>query len=627
MTTVLGSLRAALAFAALLLIPGWTLLALTGLWRRWEGLARWFVAVSLSLALFPVAFYLHRSLLLWLPLGPYKLGALLILSAGWTLWHLRGAWRELLRLDALDALTLLVIAATLFTRFWIIRDYPYPAWSDSLHHTLLTQLTAAQGHLPFTLEPYEPTPLAMYHLGLYSLSASVEWLAQVPPHTALLWTAQLLNGLCGVGVYLLLERRVGRLGALVGAVVAGLLSHQPSYYVNWGRFTQVAAQAIVLSAACVVWDALESWRDPSARRDALKLSLLAALLSAGVFLYHFRVAAFYLPVVALILVGVLWGAFRQGWGMWALGGVALIAALGLLFVSPALWEALRVYVARSTAPIEPQYTADMDTYFAFPLKAIPVLGPHPPLLWAAAVGSVPGLVRRKSMALLALGWTALLMGLGYAYLFPWRVLHVTNLGAIVIMLYLPVAMLIGTGAQALADWLDARRPRWGTALALGLTLAGIFWLAGPRLREIEVNRHFVTPADEAAMAWIRDHTPPDALFAVNTYAWMRSVSHGIDGGYWIPYFTGRATTAGTMLSSLGPREHALRIVELSALAVQLDARPETAQALRDAGVSYVYLGARAFKAATAWDAAALASNPALELVYNLNGVRIYRLHD
>ncbi len=621
------ALRAFIAFVALLLIPGWTWLALTGLWRRWQSLTLWLVAVSFSLALFPVGFYIHRALMSWLPLGPYKLSALLVLAAGFTVWRLRAVWRELLHFDALDGLAVLILAATLFTRFWIIRYYPYPAWSDSLHHTLLTDLTATQGHLPFTLEPYAPTPLNMYHLGLYSLSAAVAWLAQVPAHTALLWTAQVINGLCGIGLYLLLAQRVGRVGALVGLAFAGLWSHQPSYYVNWGRFTQLAGQTLLLSAAAVSWDVLENWCQPEGRRSALSLVASAALLSAAVFLYHFRVAAFYLPLLFLLALSVGWSAWRQGQGMRYLARVALLGILGLLFVSPALGAALRAYIASVSVPVEAQFSEDFVTYFTFPLTAIPILGLRPPLLWLAGGAALIGLAFRKGMSALALLWTALLMALGYAYLVPWRFLHLTNLGAIVIMLYLPAAWLVGVGAQSLADWLDARRKGLGSGIVLILTLVGILAWSGPRLREIEIKRHFVTPADVVAMAWIEANTPQEALFAINTYTWMRSVPHGIDGGYWISYFTKRHTTTGTMLSSLGPREHALRIVELSTLTVQLDASPQSAAALRQAGVDYVYVGPRHFTAPTAWDEAALAANPALELVYDHDGVRIYRIHD
>src|SRR5262249_49772041 len=153
-----------------------------------------------------------------------------------------------------------------------------------------TALTARDGRLPTTMEPYFPIPLARYHLGLYALTATVQTLCGVPPHTALLWTAQVLSGLCGLGVYLVLDRSVGRVPAVIGAVCVGLISHQPAFYVNWGRFTQLAAQTILLPAWLLARDVLRDVAGqeppPARRRDRALTGALACLLSAGVFLLH-----------------------------------------------------------------------------------------------------------------------------------------------------------------------------------------------------------------------------------------------------------------------------------------------------------------------------------------------------
>ena len=66
-----------------------------------------------------------------------------------------------------------------------------------------------------------------------------------------------------------------------------------------------------------------------------------------------------------------------------------------------------------------------------------------------------------------------------------------------------------------------------------------------------------TGEDIAAMEWIRGHTEPDALFAVNTYFWLPHHPHGTDAGYWIPYFTGRQMTAAVMLLSGATPEYKL----------------------------------------------------------------------
>ena len=282
---------------------------------------------------------------------PFKIAALLAICAVVIVWRLRGHWREQFAFDGLDWIAIAVLAATLFTRFWVIRDVAYPAWSDSLHHAILTQLTAEQGRLPFDMQPYFPIPLNLYHLGLYALTASTEWLAQIPAHSALLWTAQFLSGLCGLGVFLVLDRTVGRVGAIVGAVVAGLLSFQPAFYVNWGRFTQVSSQTILLIAWLVTWQAVAGWKQYRSQRALTWWNtLLASILTAAVFLLHFRVAAFYLPLLGLVIGWEFYRAGRERQRRSIMAGCVAVGLLSLLLVTPAVWSALRVYVESRSAP-------------------------------------------------------------------------------------------------------------------------------------------------------------------------------------------------------------------------------------------------------------------------------------
>lgn len=56
-------IRTILVIAVLLIIPGWAILAVSGLWKRWQDLQRWFMAIGVSIAFYPVLFYLMRTLL------------------------------------------------------------------------------------------------------------------------------------------------------------------------------------------------------------------------------------------------------------------------------------------------------------------------------------------------------------------------------------------------------------------------------------------------------------------------------------------------------------------------------------------------------------------------------------
>ena len=611
------------------------MLALSKTWRQWQGLQRWIVAVGLSIAFYPVLFYGLGLALPFLTLGPYKMSALLLLFAAITAWRMRQDWKELFRFGRLEWIALGVFGMTIFTRFWIIRDHPYPAWSDSLHHTLLTQLTAEQGELPSNLEPFFPVPLNQYHLGLYAFSASVQWLARVPAHTALLWTVQILNGLCGAGVYLALDRKVGRRGAIAGAAVVGLLSHQPAFYVNWGRFTQGSSQAILLIAWLITWEAIVLWKQPwqEHRAKILWNTAAAAILTGAVFLFHFRVAAFYIPLLAISVTGELWQARKEKKVGRVVLGTAVIGIAALLIVTPALWSAIRVYVIRrlgskqGAATGRGKSTEAKELYYIFPWDVIPLLVARTWLMVLAIFSAVLGLIKRNKLVITCLAWMILLYVIGNAHALGLPLLNITNLGAVLVMFYLPIGLIIGSAVETSLNLL---KPHWresAVKLTMALILTSSFAASHVRVTEIESARHFVTPADAAAMNWIKHNTPADATFAVNTYFWLPRMPHGTDAGYWIPYFTGRQTTAGVMLLFLAKPKYISGVVEMSQAVERLQDDNAALADLKALGVDYVYIGQKGDFSVPGpgLDAARLAQAPNVHVLYQKAGVFILQI--
>jgi hypothetical protein len=620
----------------MLAIPGWALLSLGRAWYQWRGLQRWIVAIGLGIAFYPVLYYTTRALLPGLRFGPHQIGLLLLLMALFAALRLRRHVRSLFTLDGMEWIAVAVFGMTLFTRIWIIRGQPYPAWSDSLHHTLLTQLTAGLGQLPFTLEPYAPVPLAEYHLGLYALTGAAASLARVPAHTALLWTAQLLNGLCGLGVYLVLDRKCGRVGAILGAVVVGLLSHQPAFYVNWGRFTQVASQTILLIAWLVTWEALKGWRQAP---GAQSLSAhwwpmsLAAMLNGALYLLHFRVAVFYLPLLLITLAWELWQERSHSARLQLVLGSAVIGALSVAVILPALSAAFAGFATRTAGPAvggREWVTAEgiqqtSRQYFEYSWNTVPELAARTWLLVLAGLAGVAGLLRRNKLVLASLAWTAALVALANGYRLGVTWLSLTNLGAILIMLYLPIGLVIGaTGEQLLGIGPAASRLGWSRGLVAAALACG-FVGSHARAADIEGFRYFVTREDIGAMDWIRENTPADSLFAVNTFFWLPYAPHGTDAGYWIPYLTGRQTTAGVMLLTLAGDEYQPWILALARAAEELESNHTAVKSLQSLGVDYVYLGRMGDFSGPGLSADLLSQSSLARLCYHEGGVSIYQI--
>ncbi|HET7376510.1 MAG TPA: hypothetical protein VFK30_07370, partial [Anaerolineae bacterium] len=618
-----------------LTVPGWALLSLIPIWRDWNRLQRWCLAIGLSVAIFPVAFYGLRFVLPSFTLGPWKMSAFLAGCVVIVVWRLRGTWREQFAFDRWDWVAIGILGMTLFTRVWIVQDLPFPAWSDGMQHTVLTQLTAVKGQLPYTMDPYFPIPLGQYHMGLYALSSTVEWLANVPANIALLYTAQILNGLCVIGVFVVLDRLGGRLGAIVGATVVGLVSFQPAFYVNWGRFTQIAAQTILLVAWLVTWHTLRVWRQSKARNSPRSVmiwyAVLASVLNAAVFLLHFRVAAFYLPLLAIAAVWEFYEAFKERQVRAIIGGLLAIGVMALLFISPAVWEALRIYVQSRAGPTTvstatPEEIAKArDAYFAFPIQTWPGLAAPIWLMVSAIISAVFATIRRNKLALVIIVWTALVLSIGEAYLLNVPLLAVTNLGAVLIMLYLPISLALGVGVEELLRW---TRGAWrGRAVSFTMAMVSVAAFVGSHtaVMQVEPYRYVVTEADMTAMAWINGHTPTDAWFAVNTTFWTPDAPMGTDAGYWIPYFTQRSTTASSNLFSLGSKEYADRIRHMSQAAADLATNNAALDTLRELGVTYIYIGAKGNFDGPGLVPKKIRQVSGIDVVYQQNGVTILRI--
>jgi hypothetical protein len=675
--------------------PGVFLLAISRMWDEWRGVQRLTVLVALSIAFYPVFFYLLDILPLRVRLGPGFFVIFFVL--GWSvtllLWWKKKAAPQIngsLSLSLSQALqqrltsgewgALLLIGLTVATRLWVAARHPYPAWVDSLQHALLTKLITTQGVLPATLEPYDPIVLNMYHLGLHCIAAVTAWLSQAPYHSALLWTAQMLNGICGLGIYLALDRKVGRAAALIGMATVGLFSYQPAFYVNWGRFTQAASQSLLLIVWIVTYDAIKEWRQAAPNRRALIKRLwkivFCGLLGAGMLLIHFRVAAFYLLLLAPSLVFLLVQSWRANTGAepahsrhWAQrlrrrqtvklqltrsqpgkgrlgqmsGAILGIGLCTLAFNFPGLWPALNAYLTLATAKSPPLLTASQiaesrQLYFTTTIGDILALSGQNWLLVVALAAAAVGVWKWNKLTLLSLLWLGLLCLLGSTYWLGIQRLNIVNLSGVAIMFYLPIALLIGAGFQPVLDWLEAQANRWQTRRPHALFkpdrlqawAAAVFVLAAlpaaqQRIQAIEPFRYFVTPADVEAFAWINEHLPEDARFAINTTFWLPNVPHGTDAGYWIPYFTDRKITAAPAILGLADPAYQNQIIQLARLASTIVHDPLALSELYKLGVHYIYIGAKGNYTESNLEIAALQEQRQVKLLYAQADVAIFEI--
>jgi hypothetical protein len=136
------------------------------------------------------------------------------------------------------------------------------------------------------------------------------------------------------------------------------------------------------------------------------------------------------------------------------------------------------------------------------------------------------------------------------------------------------------------------------------------------------------------MEWIRQATPPDSSFFVNSFtAYGGSLYVGSDGGWWLAFMSGRRSNLPpiTYGSEAGEQPAYISAVNAINAAIQrtpIDT-PTTAAALRAAGYTYLYDGPTAVGVppgqAEYINPAVLARSPLYELVYQQGGVTIWRV--
>jgi hypothetical protein len=591
--------------AILFVLPGWALLGvLMPAWKERSWGEKLALAAGVSLAIYPILFLwadlagLHlRPLYAWLP-ALAGAGALLWRNRRWPAGiinqsNLASVREWLYAIPPQNYLTLLIIALIVANRFWVIRNLSVPLWGDSYQHTMIAQLLVDNGGLFNSWQPYAELQTFTYHFGFHSLVAVFHWITNLPMPAATLWTGQILNILAVISL-LPLAYKVGksRWSGLLSLLLAGLLSNMPMVYLNWGRYTQLAGLVILPVAAYILWSIFEN-----ERLDWRSIGL-TWILMGGLALTHYRVLVFgILFTVALFLF------YSVGSKKYLIGSIHRLALSGIgaaLIFTPWLIHVFRGKILQiffnqvTTSPdnlseFTQQYNAigDLFTYL-------------PALMWMLLPLALAwGFWRReRNFAILALWWLLVLLAANPQWFGLPGAGSITNF-AVFISAYLPVTILLAAGLAWLIDEIavserirSARIP----ALVLALTVALGLWGSSLRLNNIDVAQHaLVTRPDLQAAEWIREHTPEDAVFLVNSFfAYGGTSVVGSDAGWWLPLLARRSTTLPplTYASEGGPRpDYREWVNSLTAEILQAGiADPKVLDKLARRNVTHVYIG-------------------------------------
>ncbi len=536
-----------------------------------------------------------------------------------------------------DGLLLAGIAlVALLARLYVVRDLPVGMWGDSYHHTMMAQLLVDNQGLFTSWEPYAPLATFTYHFGFHANAAFFHWLTGDPVTRSVLQVGQILNVLTIPVAYAFAARLARSSSAgLWAALLTGFVNTQPAFYVNWGRYTQLAGH-VLLPVLLVCWMAAIEARRPEWRQLAL-----AALVTASLFLTHYIVSIF----AALFLVVYLAAVALQKPGVERARSIVLRAAVittgALLLAAPWLMHTLGGYLGRNTASfVNGGVTAERVASYA----ALPPVAPLY-LKSTIIVLAVAGLL----IAVAARRWRMVLPAVWAQMLFLAVVPHVIGLpGAGIVdnltaylALYIPVTALAGYALGMAQEALSRRYAAAALLLSSAAVLLVSVWGTNWQQRLLDERYQLFTAADARAMEWIKANTPSDSRFLVNTFpAYGGSVLAGSDGGWWLPLLTGRwsnlppITYGSERAAEADYAERTNHFAEVlrgrpltDAAPVKVDLTSETAiDALRDARIRYIYSGAHPApgpETGDRIDTTLLPGSPMFRRIYAGDGVEIW----
>ena len=611
---------------ALFVLPGYAAIAILRPRLNFGPVEELCLAVGLSIGIIPLALYVYT--LFGLALTPAWAAGLLATAALASAGRIRQQWlhwgtNRTGKLPVAGLALGLIFLGSLVARLLAVKGIDFPLWTDSYHHTMISQIIVDTGRVPDSYEPYAPIHDFTYHFGFHALVAWFHWLTGVPVPRAVVVVGQAVNALVVPTTYLLGWRLFqDRLAGLVAAFITGLISHMPALFVNWGRYTQLSGQILLPAVIVLTLETLER-QEPDTR-----LGILAGLSLAGLFLVHNRITLFFLVFAGLYTLARFPSSSTSRPRRTLLVGVGWIALTALAVDGPWIWRFFGGFGGTVLRQLVSGYQPQaFGAYFDWQLVQFVDHGARLGLWIFGALGTVWGLVRRDRSVWLIFLWTLCLLVAANLNLIGIRPVFSTYI--VIIWIYLPVALCIGflssrvhhlarvhTGIRII------KYPVMELIAAVGLTLAGIAqvrYIAGLT----EPQNGFVREADLEAMHWIGENIPADAVFTIEAFFWTPRVAHGLDAGYWIPLLTGRETSVPPEpYASDGSPAYIAHVNQLIRALGEPTNPDRLWNTLEGYGITHIYIGSRP----TERDPEFFLQDPRhFELLYSKDDVWIFKV--
>jgi hypothetical protein len=540
-----------------------------------------------------------------------------------------------------DLVFLVVLALIIFTRMWPIRSLDAPMWGDSYQHTMIAQLLVDNGGLFTSWQPYAELASFTYHFGFHSFVTVFHWLTKMSTIQSTLWAGQLVNIFAIVALYpLAVTIGKNKWAGVIAIIIAGLISPMPMYYVNWGRYTQLAGQVILPAIIVIIWLNLDSKEVKTRWYDLIWFGL------AGLFLTHYRVILF----IPLFYVAYFLIRFRD------IGAINLIKRilihmLGVIALTLPwifrIFEGTLPDIFQSQITTSPSASSQVVNSIGNITDYLPIY------IWILVFLSVIwGIWQRdKKSNIFSLWWIMILLAANPNWIRLPGSGVITNF-AVFIAAYIPASVIIASGVTGVLSKVNIiqnievietpgigfRNDKqkylvWSGLITIVLILISV-WHIIPRIRSIKPIQHtLLTKPDISAGHWINENLPSNSKFLVNSFfAYGGTAVVGSDGGWWLPLLTKRLTTQPPLpyVSESAPHSNFVPYTNELVASIELFGinHPDILEELHNRGITHIYIGQQhgSVNGSPLLNIKDLQDNPKFKLVYNQDRVFIFQVN-
>jgi len=444
--------------------------------------------------------------------------------------------KDIISFDKFHFLLILVIIIVLSLIIFSLRNVVTGLGSDSYHHTLISQLIMENGKAPSNYLPYAPIVSFSYHFGFHALSAVISNISGIELRLLIPIIGTLIVGLSSLSTYFVAQQIFhNRIIPFIAGILTICVGVSPYYLINFSRFPQLFG---LVFSGCFIGIFI-FWRNEDFSKDLLPY---VSLITLGQAFTHYRVTI--MSVIGIILY--LFIIFFMNTNKYSFIKQSLIRLIqyGLITIILFFPWVIQVYISKQNG-VSGDVGKMSNSFYSLERLGYEMIH-YPsniPIFVLLLFSIILVIKRREKLVIWLFLWIIFLLVLSSKSFFG----IFMDTVSVIFSLYLPIFLIISWSIYETIQAIS-KKITYSPKLNYLLFLPIIYFISLIP-SHIHPEFSFVTKEDLIAFEWVKNNTPSNSKFIVNTFSFDFNDKYiiGIDSGYWLPLLGNRETVSIPMI--------------------------------------------------------------------------------